>query len=50
MATFAMALPTACVVDIGSTKTTVCCIEEGIIINKSVIRKHFGGDDMTTLL
>jgi actin-related protein 8 len=32
MATFAMALPTAVVVDIGSTKTSVCCIEEGIII------------------
>ena len=45
-----MALPTAVVVDIGSTKTTVCCIEEGIIISKSIIRKNFGGDDMTSLL
>ena len=50
MATFAMALPTACVVDIGSSKTSVCCIEEGIIITKSIIRKHFGGDDLTNLL
>jgi actin-related protein 8 len=49
MATYAMALPTAVVVDIGSTKTSVCCIEEGIIIAKSVIRKHFGGDDITHL-
>jgi|TARA_B110000285_G_C14866789_1_gene487219 actin-related protein 8 len=40
MATYAMALPTAVVVDIGSTKTSVCCIEEGIIIAKSVIRKN----------
>jgi actin-related protein 8 len=45
MATYAMALSTAVVVDIGSTKTTVCCIEEGIIIAKSIIRKNFGGDD-----
>lgn len=40
MATYAMALPTAVVVDIGATKTSVCCIEEGIIIAKSVIRKN----------
>ena len=50
MATYAMALPTAVVVDIGATKTSVCCIEEGIIISKSIIRKNFGGDDMTALL
>lgn len=50
MATYAMALSTAVVVDIGSTKTTVCCIEEGIIIAKSIIRKNFGGDDQTQLL
>jgi actin-related protein 8 len=50
MATYAMALPTAVVVDIGSSKTSVCCIEEGIIITKSQIRKNFGGDDQTNLL
>ena len=50
MATFAMALPTACVVDIGSSKTSVCCIEEGIIITKSIVRKNFGGDELTSLL
>lgn len=50
MATYAMAIPSAVVVDIGATKISVCCIEEGIIISKSVIRKNFGGDDMTQLL
>ena len=50
MATYAMALPTAVVVDIGATKTSVCCIEEGIIISKSIVKKHFGGDDQTDLL
>ena len=49
MATYAMALSTAVVVDIGATKTSVCCIEEGIIIAKSIIRKNFGGDDQTAL-
>jgi len=50
LASYAMSLPSACVVDIGATKTSVCCIEEGIIISKSVIRKHFGGNDQTELL
>ena len=50
MSTYAMALPTAVVVDIGSSKTSVCCIEEGIVIQKSIIRKNFGGDDQSELL
>lgn len=50
MATFAMALPSACVVDIGSSKISVCCIDEGIILSKSIMRRHFGGDDVTELL
>lgn len=44
-----MAVPTACVVDIGATKTTVCCIDEGIIIQKSIIKKHYGGNEQTEL-
>ena len=32
MATYAMAVPSAVVVDIGSTKTCVSCVDEGIII------------------
>ena len=50
LATYAMALQTACVVDIGATKTTVCCIEEGIILSKTYVRKDFGGDDQTEML
>jgi actin-related protein 8 len=50
MATYAMALSQACVVDLGSTKTTVCCIDEGIINSKSVIRKHYGGSDVNEML
>jgi actin-related protein len=36
MATFAMALSSACVVDIGSSKISVCCIDEGILVPKSL--------------
>lgn len=50
LSTYAMALQTACVVDIGATKTTVCCIEEGIILSKTYVRKDFGGDDQTEML
>ena len=37
-------------VDIGSTKTSVCCIDDGIILPKTQIKKHFGGDDISELL
>ncbi len=36
MATFAMAMSTACVVDIGSSKLSVCCIDEGLLVPKSI--------------
>lgn len=49
MATYAMALPSACVVDIGSSKVNVCCIDEGVVVTKSIIRKHYGGDDINEI-
>ena len=45
MATYALAVPTAVVVDVGSTKTTVSCIEDGVLMSNTVIKKHMGGDD-----
>lgn len=50
MTTYAMALPSACVVDIGSTKITVSCVDEGLLVPKTIIRKHYGGDDITEIL
>ena len=50
MSTYAMALPSACIVDIGSTKISVCCVDEGLIVPKSIIRKHFGGSDIDEIL
>lgn len=50
MATFAMAMSSACVVDIGSSKINVCCIEEGILVPKSIVRKHYGCEDLNEML
>lgn len=46
MSTYAMALPSACVVDVGSSKISVCCIDEGLMMPKTLMRKHYGGDDV----
>ena len=50
LSTFGAALQTACIVDVGSTKISVCCIEDGLIVENSLVRKNFGGDDITRLL
>lgn len=50
LTSFGSALQNCCVVDVGATKTTVCCIEDGQIIKESLIRKLYGGDDITRLL
>ena len=50
LATYAMAAATACVVDIGSSKMSVCCVDDGIIMSKTIIKKHYGGDDISELL
>jgi actin-related protein 8 len=50
MSTYAMAMPSACVVDIGATKICISCVDEGVLMPKTIIRKHFGGDDISELL
>ena len=50
MSAFGMALQSACVVDVGSDKINICCVEEGVILEETLIRKNFGGRDMTTFL
>ena len=37
----------ACVVDIGHEKISVCCVDEGVIMPKSLIRKNFGCKDIS---
>jgi len=49
MSSFGAALQSACVLDIGSDKINVCCVDEGIILEDSLIRKNFGGEDLTKI-
>lgn len=49
MSSFGAALQSACVLDIGADKVSVCCVDEGIILEDSLIRKNFGCDDLTKL-
>lgn len=50
MSSFGAALQSSCIIDIGSSKVNVVCVDEGLIIEESLIRKNFGGDDITKLL
>ena len=38
---------TACVVDVGAQKTSICCVEEGMCIENSRINLKSGGADVT---
>ena len=46
-ATFGAGYTSACVVDIGAQKTSICCIEEGMCIENSRINLKYGGADVT---
>jgi actin-related protein 8 len=50
MATYAMAAQSACVVDIGSQKISVCCIDDGVVLPKTLTKRNFGGDEISELL
>ena len=42
LACLGTAVSSALVVDIGHEKINVCCVDEGIILPKTLIRKNFG--------
>lgn len=42
VACFGAAVSSACVVDIGHEKINICCVDEGIIVPQTLIRKNFG--------
>jgi len=46
-ATFGAGYTSACVVDIGAQKTSICCVEEGMCIENSRINLKYGGADVT---
>ncbi|KAK4493764.1 hypothetical protein PRZ48_014949 [Zasmidium cellare] len=46
-ATFGAGFSTACMIDLGAEKTTVCCVEDGMCIEDSRINLKYGGFDVT---
>ena len=46
-ATFGAGYTSACVVDIGAQKTSICCVEEGMCIENSRVNLKYGGEDVT---
>ncbi|EEB06568.1 actin-like protein Arp8 [Schizosaccharomyces japonicus yFS275] len=47
---FGAGMSTACIVDVGAQRTSVSCVDEGVVIANSRINLHYGGDDLTILL
>ncbi|KAH8929385.1 actin-like ATPase domain-containing protein [Atractiella rhizophila] len=48
-AAFGAGLTTACVVDVGAKKTSISCVEEGLVLPETRNCLAFGGDDITEL-
>ena len=46
-ATFGAGYSSACVLDIGAQKTSICCVEEGMCIENSRVNLKYGGADVT---
>lgn len=46
-ATFGAGFTSACVVDVGAQKTSICCVEEGMCVESSRVNLKFGGHDVT---
>lgn len=45
--TFGAGYTSACVVDIGAQKTSICCVDEGMCLENSRINLKYGGADVT---
>ncbi|KAI5475415.1 actin-related protein 8 [Pseudohyphozyma bogoriensis] len=49
-ATFGAGLSSACVIDIGAKKTSITCVEEGLVLPETRMLLDFAGDDITEFL
>ncbi|KAG8220978.1 hypothetical protein J3R82DRAFT_2484 [Butyriboletus roseoflavus] len=49
-ATYGAGISNACVVDIGAVKTSVACVDEGLVIADSRMSLNMGGNDITEFL
>lgn len=45
--TYGAGYTSACIVDIGAQKTSICCVEDGMCVEDSRINLKFGGYDVT---
>eukprot|EP01135_Chromosphaera_perkinsii_P005043 Nk52_evm20s311 gene=Nk52_evmTU20s311 len=43
-------ISSACVIDLGDQKTSVCCVEDGVVIPGSRVHLPYGGDDIGRIL
>lgn len=46
-ASFGAGFTTCCIVDVGAQKTSVCCVEDGMVLDNSRINMKYGGRDVT---
>ena len=46
-ASFGAGVMTSCIVDIGAQKTSISCVEDGMIVDNSRIYLKYGGEDVT---
>ncbi|KAF2843345.1 actin-like ATPase domain-containing protein [Patellaria atrata CBS 101060] len=49
-ASFGAGVASACIVDVGAQKTSICCVDEGMCIESSRINLKYGGADVTEAL
>lgn len=50
LACFGTSVASACVVDIGYEKTTICCVDEGVVLPGTMVRKNFGSKHINDTL
>ena len=50
LATFGACQQMSCVVDIGHTSINVNCVDEGLVVAGSNVKKHFGAQDLDFVL
>ncbi|CCM00587.1 uncharacterized protein FIBRA_02623 [Fibroporia radiculosa] len=49
-ATYGAGISNACVVDMGATKTSIACVDDGLVLSDTRMSLNMGGDDITEFL
>lgn len=48
-ASFGAGFMSGCVVDVGAQKTSICCVEDGMVLENSRVNMKYGGHDVTDM-